>query len=92
MAKLTQHWDSKGRIYYTDEKGNRVVNNQPYIDALAKKLKAFAINAERRINRPTKEESKRDTNTIIALSTLPLGAGATATKAIATKYRHYPIF
>lgn len=86
---LIPNYDPKGNIYYTDQYGNRVEDKQPLIDALAKKLKAFAINAERRINRPTEEESKRDTNTIIALSTLPLGAGATATKAIATKLTPY---
>lgn len=86
---LIPNYDPKGNIYYTDQYGNRVEDKQPLIDALAKKLKAFAINAERRINRPTEEESKRDTNTIIALSTLPLGAGATATKAIATRLTPY---
>jgi hypothetical protein len=70
--------DSKGRLNFVGAKDNRSL-----FDKIKQGIEQFGINAERRINRPTEDEAKQDTSTILALTTAPLGLGAKATTAIA---------
>ena len=42
--KVIQNWDSKGRVYYTDEQGNRIKSNVPLSRKIGNKIKATATN------------------------------------------------
>lgn len=81
--KPIPHWDKNGKIYYTDSQGNKIENQQPILNQIGNNLKAFATNLNRSINNPTQEEYKRNANIALALATMPIGAGAGVTQAIA---------
>lgn len=83
----TQNWDSKGRIYYTDENGNKVDFKVNPIKKIGNKIKAAAFNANRWLNEtnPNSEAYKQKVNAILTLETLPLGVGKAATQWGASK-------
>lgn len=83
----TQNWDSKGRIYYTDENGNKVDFKVNPVKKIGNKIKAAAFNTNRWLNEtnPNSEAYKQKVNTILTLETLPFGAGRAATQWGASK-------
>lgn len=72
--------DGKGRQHYYNDKN---VDNRSLFDKIKQNAQAFVWNAERRINRPTEDEAKQDSSTILTLATAPFGLGPKATTAIA---------
>ena len=83
----TQNWDKKGRIYYTDENGNKVDFKVNPLKKLGNNIRAGAMNFSNWINEtnPDSEAYKQKVNTILALETLPMGAGKAATQWGASK-------
>lgn len=85
--KYTENLDSKGRVYYTDEQGNRVDFDVNPVEKIGNRLKAIGSNVKDWFEEtnPESEAYKQKANTILALETLPFGLGKTATQAIASK-------
>lgn len=48
--KVIQNWDSKGRVYYTDEQGNRIKSNVPLSRKIGNQLRATATNLSSFLN------------------------------------------
>lgn len=78
----TQNWDKKGRVYYTDENGNKVDFKVNPIKKIGNKIKAGFTNFANWINEtnPNSEAYKQKVNTILTLETMPMGAGKAATQ------------
>ena len=83
----TQNWDKKGRVYYTDENGNKVDFKVNPIKKIGNKIKAGFTNFANWINEtnPNSEAYKQKVNTILTLETMPMGAGKAATQWGASK-------
>jgi len=85
----TQNWDNKGRVYYTDENGNRVKPDSSLnaFQRFGRNIKAKATNFNSWLNEtnPDSEAYKQKVNTLLTLETLPMGAGKAATQWGASK-------
>lgn len=79
---LTQNWDNKGRVYYTDESGERVKFKVNPIQTIGRKFKAFGDNAYSWINNtnPESEAYKQKANLTLMAVTAPFGLGKAATQ------------
>lgn len=84
-TRLIPNYDKNGRIYYTDENGNRIENQTNFVQRLANNTKAFLSNANDWLNNsnPDSEDYKQKANIALTLATLPIGAGAKVTQTIA---------
>lgn len=74
-VKRIPNWDKKGRIYYTDEFGNKIKDGLNPLEKVGRKAKAFTTNLSRSINNPTREELRNRQKTAFALETMPLFGG-----------------
>ena len=86
-TSLTQNWDARGRVFYTDENGNKVDLNTPFLERVGNRLKAMAFNAGRWLtNENTESQDYKDKVSLLTgLVTMPFGMGKSATGALATK-------
>lgn len=73
--KVIQNWDSKGRIYYTDEQGNRIKSNVPLSRKIGNKIKATATNIGDWLTTDVGENAKQRRKAVAMLVTAPLGIG-----------------
>ena len=73
--KVYENWDKKGRIYYTDEQGNRIKNNVPLSRKIGNKIKATATNVGDWLTTDVGENAKQRRKAVAALVTAPLGIG-----------------
>lgn len=82
--ELTQNWDEKGKVYYTDSDGNQVdFNVNPFVK-LANKVKAGVSNFGDWINEsnPNSEAYKQKVGLTAVLGTAPFGIGELATVGV----------
>ena len=86
-TSLTQNWDARGRVFYTDENGNKVDLNTPFLERVGNRLKAMAFNAGRWLtNENTESQDYKDkVSSVTGLVTMPFGMGNAATGALANK-------
>lgn len=73
--KVIPNWDKKGRIYYTDEQGNRIKSNVPLIHKIGNQLKASGYNIKDWLTTDVGEKAKERRKTVAMLVTAPLGIG-----------------
>ena len=73
--KVIQNWDSKGRVYYTDEQGNRIKSNVPLSRKIGNKIKATATNVGDWLTTDVGENAKQRRKAVAMLVTAPLGIG-----------------
>lgn len=83
------NWDSKGRVYYTDENGNKIKPKSDInaLQRVGRKLTAAKDNFADFIGNtnPNSQDYKTKEDLTITALTLPFGIGTTATKAIGAK-------
>lgn len=74
--ELTQNWDKKGNIYYTDSDGNQVDFNVNPLTKIKNNISAFGENFDRWLNRSDYDEDvqRQKRNMILGLETAPIGA------------------
>lgn len=73
--KVIQNWDSKGRVYYTDEQGNRIKSNVPLSRKIGNKIKATATNIGDWLTTDVGENAKQRRKAVAMLVSAPLGIG-----------------
>ena len=73
--KVIQNWDSKGRVYYTDEQGNRIKSNVPLSRKIGNKIKATATNVGDWLTTDVGEKAKQRHKAVAMLVSAPLGIG-----------------
>ena len=56
--KVIPNWDKKGRIYYTDEQGNRIKSNVPLSRKIGNKLRATGYNIKDWLTTDVGEKAK----------------------------------
>ena len=56
--KVIPNWDKKGRIYYTDEQGNRIKSNVPLSRKIGNKLRATGYNVKDWLTTDVGEKAK----------------------------------
>ena len=76
----TTYWDSKGNAQKVDENGNPIADTRGLWQKVSDELTKSAYNIDNRINRPTEDQQKRDTELLLALLTSPLGGEYAAAK------------
>ena len=76
----TTYWDSKGNAQKVDENGNPIADSRGLWQKVSDELTKSAYNIDNRINRPTEDQQKRDTELLLALLTSPLGGEYAAAK------------
>lgn len=74
--KVIPNWDKKGRIYYTDEQGNKIKSNVPLSRKLANKIKTTTTNIGDWLTTDVGEKAKERRKAVALLATAPIGAGA----------------
>ena len=74
--KVIQNWDKKGRIYYTDEQGNKIKSKTPLTKKVANKIKATATNVGDWLTTDVGENAKQRRKAVATLTTVPIGIGA----------------
>ncbi|MGN1153584.1 MAG: hypothetical protein ACI4S3_06110 [Candidatus Gastranaerophilaceae bacterium] len=74
--RVIPNWDKKGRIYYTDEQGNRIKSNVPLSRKLANKVKATTTNIGDWLTTDVGEKAKERRKAVALLTTAPIGMGA----------------
>ena len=75
QQKLIENLDSKGRIYYTDEQGNKVNLNVPLGTKIKNKIDATAYNVKDWLTTDVGENAKQRRKAVAMLVTAPLGIG-----------------
>lgn len=70
------NWDKKGRIYYTDEQGNKIKSNVPLNQKIANKIKATTTNIVDWLTTDVGEKAKERKKVVALLTTAPIGGGA----------------
>lgn len=77
--KVIPNWDKKGRIYYTDEQGNRIKSNVPLSRKIGNKIKATATNVGDWLTTDVGENAKQRRKAVamgvITLADLALNQG-----------------
>ena len=73
--KVIPNWDKKGRIYYTDEQGNRIKSNVPLSRKIGNQLRATATNLSSFLTDTYGQNYKDRQKTIAMLTTAPIGLG-----------------
>lgn len=88
---MQQVWDKNGNIYYVNDNGQRINNSLPLAEKLARKAQAIGTNLSNWINEqnPNSEAYKQKANVVLGAVTMPIGAGAKATQAIAQPLKPY---
>lgn len=74
--KVIPNWDKKGRIYYTDEQGNRIKSNVPLSRKIGNQLRATGYNIKDWLTTDVGEKAKERRKAVALLATAPIGAGA----------------
>lgn len=74
--KVIPNWDKKGRIYYTDEQGNKIKSNVPLSRKIANKIKATTTNIGDWLTTDVGEKAKERKKVVALLTTAPIGGGA----------------
>ena len=70
------NWDKKGRIYYTDEQGNRIKSNVPLSQKIGNQLRATGYNIKDWLTTDVGTKAKERRKAVALLTTAPIGAGA----------------
>lgn len=73
--KVIPNWDKKGRIYYTDEQGNRIKSNVPLNRKIGNKLRATGYNIKDWLTTDVGEKAKERRKAVAMLVSAPLGIG-----------------
>lgn len=73
--KVIPNWDKKGRIYYTDEQGNRIKSNVPLSRKIGNKLRATGYNVKDWLTTDVGEKAKERRKAVAMLVSSPLGIG-----------------
>lgn len=73
--KVIPNWDKKGRIYYTDEQGNRIKSNVPLSRKIGNKLRATGYNVKDWLTTDVGEKAKERKKAVAMLVSAPLGVG-----------------
>ena len=73
--KVISNWDKKGRIYYTDEQGNRIKSNVPLSRKIGNKLRATGYNIKDWLTTDVGEKAKERRKAVAMLVSAPLGIG-----------------
>lgn len=73
--KVIPNWDKKGRIYYTDEQGNRIKSNVPLSRKIGNKLRATGYNIKDWLTTDVGEKAKERKKAVAMLVSAPLGIG-----------------
>lgn len=73
--KVIPNWDKKGRIYYTDEQGNRIKSNVPLSRKIGNKLRATGYNIKDWLTTDVGEKAKERRKAVAMLVSAPLGIG-----------------
>lgn len=73
--KVIPNWDKKGRIYYTDEQGNRIKSNVPLSRKIGNKLRATGYNVKDWLTTDVGEKAKERRKAVAMLVSAPLGIG-----------------
>ena len=77
--KVIPNWDKKGRIYYTDEQGNRIKSNVPLSRKIGNQLRATGYNIKdwltTDVGEKAKERRKAVAMGVITLADLALNQG-----------------
>ncbi len=73
--KVIPNWDKKGRIYYTDEQGNRIKSNVPLSRKISNQLRATGYNIKDWLTTDVGEKAKERRKTVAMLVSAPLGIG-----------------
>ena len=73
--KVIPNWDKKGRIYYTDEQGNRIKNNVPLSRKIGNQLRATGYNIKDWLTTDVGEKAKERRKAVAMLVSAPLGIG-----------------
>ena len=73
--KVIPNWDKKGRIYYTDEQGNRIKSNVPLSRKIGNQLRATGYNIKDWLTTDVGEKAKERRKAVAMLVSSPLGIG-----------------
>ena len=73
--KVIPNWDKKGRIYYTDEQGNRIKSNVPLSRKIGNQLRATGYNVKDWLTTDVGEKAKERRKAVAMLVSAPLGIG-----------------
>ena len=73
--KVIPNWDKKGRIYYTDEQGNRIKSNVPLIRKIGNQLRATGYNIKDWLTTDVGEKAKERRKAVAMLVSAPFGIG-----------------
>lgn len=73
--KVIPNWDKKGRIYYTDEQGNRIKSNVPLSRKIGNQLRAIGYNVKDWLTTDVGEKAKERRKAVAMLISTPLGIG-----------------
>lgn len=73
--KVIPNWDKKGRIYYTDEQGNRIKSNIPLSRKIGNQLRATGYNIKDWLTTDVGEKAKERRKAVAMLVSSPLGIG-----------------
>ena len=73
--KVIPNWDKKGRIYYTDEQGNRIKSNVPLSRKIGNQLRATGYNIKDWLTTDVGEKAKERRKAVAMLVSTPLGIG-----------------
>ena len=73
--KVIPNWDKKGRIYYTDEQGNRIKSNVPLSRKIGNQLRATGYNIKDWLTTDVGEKAKERRKAAAMLVSAPLGIG-----------------
>ena len=73
--KVIPNWDKKGRIYYTDEQGNRIKSNVPLSRKIGNQLRATGYNIKDWLTTDVGEKAKERKKAVAMLVSAPLGIG-----------------
>lgn len=73
--KVIPNWDKKGRIYYTDEQGNRIKSNVPLSHKIGNQLRATGYNIKDWLTTDVGEKAKERRKAVAMLVSAPLGIG-----------------
>lgn len=73
--KVVSNWDKKGRVYYTDEQGNRIKSNVPLSRKIGNQLRATGYNIKDWLTTDVGEKAKERRKAVAMLVSSPLGIG-----------------
>ena len=73
--KVIPNWDKKGRVYYTDEQGNRIKSNVPLSRKIGNQLRATGYNIKDWLTTDVGEKAKERRKAVAMLVSAPLGIG-----------------